>query len=104
MKKFRCTVTRTDEYEIELDENVMNEEWMKEFREVYYDFHYLEEHAEHIAQHRARFGMRYFSDYGDPLVDGMRHWSTKEGEEAKHINIKVLSEDEECVVEVEEID
>lgn len=104
MKKFYCTVIRTDEYVIELDENVMNEEWMEEFREVYYNFHKLEQHAEHIAQHRARFGTSFIEGYGEPLVNGNRYWNTKEGEEVKHINIKVLSEDGECVVEVDEID
>lgn len=29
MKKFKCTVTRTDEYEIEIDENIINEEWVR---------------------------------------------------------------------------
>ena len=32
MKKFKCIVTRVDEYEIEIDEEKINEEWMKNFR------------------------------------------------------------------------
>ena len=56
MKKFKCTVTRTDEYEIEIDENIINEEWMEHFRSYMYDFDSLSEHAEHLAQFQARLG------------------------------------------------
>ena len=53
MKKFKCTVTRTDEYEIEIDENIINEEWMEHFRSYMYGFDELSEHAEHLAQFQA---------------------------------------------------
>jgi len=46
MKRFKTTVTRTEEYIIELDENVLNEQWMDDFRHVFFDFYSLEEHAE----------------------------------------------------------
>jgi len=29
MKRFKTTVTRTDEYIIEIDDNILDEEWMK---------------------------------------------------------------------------
>ncbi|WP_099301957.1 hypothetical protein [Bacillus sp. Marseille-P3800] len=100
MKKFRCTVTRTDEYEIELDENVMNEEWMEDFRENLYNFKSLKDHAEHIAQHKARFDDAFIEGYGEPLINGKKNWRTKEGEEEAHINVNVISEDSECEVDV----
>lgn len=56
MKKYKCTVTRTDEYIIEIDENIINGEWMENFRSYMYGFDTLEEHAEHLAQFQARVG------------------------------------------------
>lgn len=55
MKKFKVRVERVDEYEIEFDENVINKEFMEDFKKYFYNFDTLEEHAEHIAQFRARF-------------------------------------------------
>jgi hypothetical protein len=105
MKKFKAIVTRTDEYEIELDENQMNEEWMEEFRKVFYNFHSLKEHVEQIAQMRARFGDRFIEGYGYPLEDGVKSLSCmmNKSEPNAAINIKIISEDDDCEVEIEEI-
>ena len=107
MKKFKCTVERTDEYIIEIDENIINEEWMEHFRKYFYNFHDLEEHAEHIAQFRARFGEHDFIEgYGIPLVNGKKPWSITDDKYKDYecgINIIIKSEDEQCEVEVEEI-
>lgn len=106
MKKFKCFVTREDEYIIELDENVINEEWMKDFRDYFYSFDTLEEHAEHIAQFRARFGDHSFIEgYGVPLVNGKDpRWVMADDDSLqKAINIKVISEDQNCDIEVEEV-
>jgi hypothetical protein len=103
MKKFECTVTREDKYIIELDENVLNEEWMKDFRKVFFDFDGLDEHAEQIAQMRARFNRSFIEGYGVPLIDGEKPPFIKDEQVNKAINIVVISEDENCDVEVEEI-
>ena len=107
MKKFQCTVTRTDEYIIEIDENVINNEWMQEFRKAFYDFTTLEEHAQHLAQLRARFGEGFSEGYGNVKINGRIPWyaindSIRELDEDA-INIIVLSEDENGEIEVEEI-
>lgn len=108
MKKFKCTVTRTDEYIIEFDEDVINEEWMSDFREYMCDYDTLEEHAENIAQFRARFGGEFIEGYGMPLINGKLPLSAQLSEQYMKkvnnaINIKILSEDKDCEVEVEEI-
>lgn len=105
MKKFKCKVTREDEYEIEIDENIIDEEWMEQFREYMYDFTTHEEHAEQIAQLRARFGGDFMEGYGYPLVDGAKPWHCEENDKRieKGINIKIISEDDDCYVDVEEI-
>lgn len=101
MNPFQCTVERTDKYVVEFDESVCNEEWMKKFREFFYNFHSLEEHADHIAQFRARFGHRLIEGYGIPLENGkVPYWADKE--QVNHaINIKVISEDNEVEVYID---
>lgn len=103
MKKFKCVVTRTDEYEIEFDENKINEEWMKEFRQVFYSFYDLEEHAEHLAQSRARFQQEFIEGYGVTLIDGRKPYGCDENDVETGINIKIISEDNDCEVDVTEI-
>lgn len=104
IRKFRCEVTRVDEYEIELDDEVLNEEFLNEFSKYFYEFDTLEEHAEYIAEFRARFGERFIEGYGSPLVNGKKPYFEQEKYVNKAINIKVISEDDDCEVEVEELD
>ena len=110
MKKFKCTVTRVDEYIIEFDENIINKEWMDDFTTFMYDFDTLEEHAEHLAQFEARFGDSFIEGYGvvkrngkPPYPYNAKEYEGKISKEELAINIKVISEDNDCDVEVEEI-
>ena len=50
MKKFIVEVTRTDKYTIELDENIINEEWLKGYSKFFRDVDSLEEIAEILAK------------------------------------------------------
>ena len=103
MKRFKTTVTRTDEYIIEIDENVIDEQWMDDFRKHFYRFDSYEEHAEHIAQIRAKQGEGFIEGYGSTMIDGKPPWwSAKDYE--RGINIIVKSEGKDCEVEVEEIE
>lgn len=109
MKKFRCTVTRVDGYEIEFDEKVINQEWLDKFAEHMYEFDTLEEHAEHLAQYRARTSNRFIDGYGVIKVNGKIPfpYNTKDFNtyyKEMGININIISEDEACDVEIEEID
>ena len=119
MKKFKCTVTRTDEYEIEIDESIINEEWMEHFRTYMYNFNELSEHAEHLAQFQARLGSEYdfIEGYGYVKRDGKLPYSHEDFDKngnwlpeaerrqpAPGININIISEDDECEVDVEELD
>ena len=117
MKKFKCTVTRTDDFVIELDENVFTEEYMKEFRDVFYQFHDLEDHAKHLAWVQAQFGDdRFIEGYGSVLRDGELPFSfedynadgsKKKDDElvkpAPGVNIITKNNSEDCEVEVKEI-
>ncbi len=102
MKRFICKVTREDEYIIEFDENIINEEWMEDFRNYFYNFNNLKEHAEHLAQLRARVGDGFMGGYGNPMIGAKPPWWSVLDYE-KGINIIIKSEDQECEVEVKEI-
>lgn len=118
MKKFKCTVTRIDEYEIEIDETICDEKWIEEFQGYMYPFETLTEHAEHLAQYQARLGSEYtFIEgygyvkrngelpYGHEDFDKKGNWlpEEKRRQPAPGLNIKIVSEDSDCEVEVEEL-
>lgn len=105
MKRFKCEVIRVDTYEIEIDETVINEAWMAEFRESFYPFMTLDQHAKHLAQHQARFGSRCWPEgYGIVKVDGKFPRSRDPNAPMEPaINIKIVDEDNDCEVECEEV-
>ena len=94
MKKFRVKVERVDEYEIEFDENIINQDFIRDYKEFFSDIETLEEHAENIAIFRARFGERFIEGYGNPMVNGRNPFMVKEEDVEKGINIRVISEDD----------
>ncbi len=98
MKNFNCEVERVDDFRVELDANVLTEQWMADFRKDFYDFYTLKEHAAHIAQHRARFGRGFIEGYGIPLENGKKHPLSDEQDTNRAINIVVLNED--CAIDV----
>jgi len=111
IRKFRCIVTKVDEYEIEIDDEVINEEYMKEFRDNFWDYETLKEHAGHLAEQKSRFGEGFMEGYGVVRINGrppypynIEEYKGKFSKEELAINIKVVDEDYDIVVDVEEID
>lgn len=100
MRSYKCEVERVDRYEVEFDESICNEEWMEEFRDFFYNFYTLEEHAEHIVQCKARFKDNFIEGYGVPLVNGEVPVGVKVDQVNHSINIKVISEDDIIYVDV----
>lgn len=108
IKKFEVEVARKDIYIIEIDDSVIDEKWMEEFRNVFYDFDDLEDHARHIAQVRARFnnGRLDAGDiegYGVPLLDGRKSPFADDRLIQPAINIRVISEDNNIEIDTNEI-
>lgn len=69
MKKFRILVMTP--VEVEIDETKIDEKWMEEFRETFYGFTELSEHAEHLAQLFVRVpDMKFVEGYGIVKQDG----------------------------------
>ena len=105
-QKFEVEVMRTDRYVIELDTEIMNEEWMEEFRQYMYHFDNLKEHADHIAQFRARFNNDnpyggFQEGYGDLASFGKVNPNSKHPFPA--VNFVKLDEDNDIEVFVNEL-
>ena len=105
-RTFEAEVTRVDRYTIEIDESVMNEEWMEEFRNVFYNFDDIEEHVDHIAQYRARFNNDSFyggsiEGYGEIALHGVVKKDAPFPFPA--VNIKKADEDNDIDVTVWEV-
>lgn len=95
MKRFAVEVARTDNYIIEFDENVINEEWMAEYREYFTNLTTLEQHAENLAWNKAVNGDGFFEGYGNVCHNGKPPWHTdKQDKVEKAINIKSVSEED----------
>ncbi|MDO4801225.1 MAG: hypothetical protein Q4A15_03585 [Prevotellaceae bacterium] len=97
MKKFKVQVTRIDEYEIEIDETIINDEWIKHFESYMWPVDEDEPHrelAEHIAQMRARFGSRQFMEgFGLMNVESDYFSEEEKKELAPGFKVKVIDED-----------
>lgn len=89
MKQFNIELVRRDKVKVELDPNFFNEEWFKEFRQLFYDYKTLEEIAEYIAFNVVHNNNETFIDViGIPLQNGKRpYWIKKDEEVNEHINV-----------------
>jgi hypothetical protein len=106
MKKFKCHVTKTVECDciIEIDENQINEEWMKDFRKSFYGFTELKQHAEHLSSYVTdEMEYNFMEGYGYVLVDGINPFADKSSAFEKGINITNINRDEDYEYEVTEI-
>lgn len=96
MVKFEITVHRTDAFEIEVDENIIDDKWIKHFESYMWDVDEdcpCEDLAIHIAQMRARFGPCFVEGFGYIPVEG-EYLTDKQKEHLAHgFRMKVISED-----------
>lgn len=106
-KKFEITVQRTDKYEIEIDPEVVNDEWRKNFETYMW---YLDEDcshenlAKHIGRMRARFGSHQFMEgLGVILVEGEYLTDNEKACLAEGFKLKVISEGREIEVDAREV-
>lgn len=67
MKTFRISVTQT--IDITLDDAKFDSRFMTEFRQHFFAFDTIEEHAEHLAQLQAR-GIHDLSPFVSEFVEG----------------------------------
>lgn len=94
MKKFLCNVTLSYEYEIDIDDEELGEEFLENYKKHFRDFDTWEEHAEYIAIRKARED-EFIEGYGIPLINGENpRYDNDERSLEKAININIIYEDE----------
>ncbi|ABM73407.1 hypothetical protein [Vibrio phage VP882] len=82
LKEFEVTVTHT--VKVTMDESKFTPEFNQAFREYFFDFDDIEDHAKHIAQIEARgmIGFDHFVEgYGDIREMGIKVKVTDQDEE-----------------------
>lgn len=120
MAKFKVTVTRVDEYEIEIDENVWDEKALEDWSSVFHPVSDAEDVAKNFAVAWMRNEDKYFIEgygyvkefdqsgnlKGVPYRDekGEFAYPLPEDRYAKGISIVALSQDEDYETEVEELE
>ncbi len=107
MKKFNVVVTRTDEYEKEVDENVWNEkelaDWSKTFHHVSDQWDVAQDLAERvIRQGHSEFIEGYGHIAAFRKKDGYEYHSYTKSK-CPGIKLTVISEDEDYQTEVKEL-
>lgn len=104
MKKFEVKVIVEKTFTIEIDETKYDEKWMGEFREVFYPFDSLEDHAEFLAKFQ-------FEGAEDDFIEGYGY-ITRNGElpfsfEKDRVpveGINIVDSDDTCVdTEIKEL-
>lgn len=118
MKKFTVVVTRTDEYEIEVDETIYNDAWRADFKKSFWPISSPRDIARNLASYQARFGSSesFIEGYGYVTRDGKLPYSRsdfdKKGEllpedkrrkAAPGLNIIIIDEDNDITVDITEI-
>ena len=105
MKKFKCTVTKTYEYEIEIDEKIWTEERIKNWASIFYKADNLQEVAEHLAMMKTRYDDGEFIEgFGIPMINGKEPFMFGEDKTPinKNININInIIEDGDDYPEIE---
>jgi len=109
MKKFKCTVTKTYEYEIEIDEKIWTEETIKEWASAFYRADNLQEVAEHLAMMKTRYDDGDFIEgFGVPMINGKEPFmfnSENKTSISKDININIIEDgDDYPEIESEEME
>lgn len=104
MKKYKCTVTKEYEYEIEFDENVWNEEELKEWSKSFFDVDGLQELAEELAALKTKYDNGEFIEgFRIPMINGKKPYvfGNPNPDIEESVNINIISEGEVDVYSVE---
>ena len=92
MNKFKCTITKTTEYEIEIDESVWTNEALKNWSSVFEDVESQQELAEVLAQRMEdHCPGEFIEGFGKPNFKGKKTGNSKDSNDS--INIVSISED-----------
>ena len=90
IRKFKCEVTSTSEYEIEFDDEVWNEEELRNWSKVFTDVGDLSELAGILAKYKTQYQAGEFIEgFGITLIDGKRPAFTTGKQLNTDININI---------------
>lgn len=71
MKKFKCVVTKTYEYEISMDDKIWSEENINNWASVFYEADNLEDMVRHLARMKVQHeDGEYIEGFGIPYING----------------------------------
>ena len=117
IRKFNVKVTREDEYEIAIDDEIYTREWMDEFGKYMWKLDDIQDIAKAIAWHQMRNGdERFLEGLGNITRDGELPFShrdfdgngnlspeDKRDKAAPGLDINAFYEDEEYEIIIEEV-
>ena len=118
MRKFTVVVTRTDEYEIEVDDTIYNDAWRADFKKSFWPVSGPRDVACNLAGHQARHGSgdSFIEGYGEVTRDGKLPYSPadfdkkgkllpedKRRQAVPGLNIIIVDEDNDIEFDVTEI-
>lgn len=115
--KFNVTVIRTDQYEIEIDENIWNKEARENWGKVFHEVNDVEDVVKDFAVAYMRTDTHFIEGYGYPKVlykdgtakrmmymnDQNKLENVPEEKMTKGLIIKPIDEDEDYETEIEKI-
>lgn len=71
MKKFKCTVVKTTEMEIEIDDSIWTPEYIAEWQKQFYDADDITDVVTHIATMKSECENGAFIEgFGIPMING----------------------------------
>jgi len=103
LRKFKCKVEKTYEYEIEIDETVWTEDAISNWSSVFYDADDLEDVARILAEMKTRYDSgEDIEGFGIPMIDSEEPYTFGNKKINHDINIHIIDEDD-VYVDCEEI-
>lgn len=103
MKKFQCVVTRIDEYVVEIDETIINQEFIDNFSRYFWKLDGLEDIASQMARHQLLHGdsVIYMEGLGNVKRDGKLPWHSQDKEGfTPGLNINIICEGDDIEADI----
>lgn len=104
IRKFKCEVTSTSEYVIEIDDSVWSEEALENWSRVFCDVDNLEEVVKILAIQKTKYDAGEFIEgFGIPKINGRVPYTGANQIVNNDVNINIIYEDDldSNVVEIE---
>lgn len=102
IKKFKVEVTRTDEYLVEIDEEIYNKKWRMEFAEVFWPLESTADIAQDLAANQMIHGQKFWEGYGYVKEKGKLWFPHHDKKPTEGLNIERISS-EDYDFDVEEV-